>query len=78
MIKAEKIKSIEELRKIGDAVRNENLKIGNEIADKILVCAGGGCIASGSLMVKAAIQKELEEHGIQDKVLLVETGCLGP
>lgn len=78
MIKAEKITSIEELRKIGDAVRNENLKIGNEIADKILVCAGGGCIASGSLMVKAAIQKELEEHGIQDKVLLVETGCLGP
>jgi len=78
MIKAEKIKSIEELRKIGDAVRNENLKIGNEIADIILVCAGGGCIASGSLMVKAAIQKELEEHGIQDKVLLVETGCLGP
>jgi len=78
MIKAEKINSIDELIRIGDAVRNENLKIGYEIANKILVCAGGGCIASGSLHVKAAIEKELKEKGIDDKVLLVETGCLGP
>jgi len=64
MIKAEKINSIDELIRIGDAVRNENLKIGYEIADKILVCAGGGCIASGSLHVKAAIEKELKEKGV--------------
>ncbi len=78
MMKADKIKTINDLQAIGDAVRNENLKIGNEIADKILVCAGGGCIASGSLMVKAAICKELREHNIDDKVKVVETGCLGP
>lgn len=78
MIKAEKISSIADLRLIGDAVRNENLKIGGEIMDKILVCAGGGCIASGSLMVKAAISKEIKERGLEEKVKMVDTGCLGP
>lgn len=78
MIKAEKISSIIDLRAIGDAVRNENLKIGGEVADKILICAGGGCIASGSLMVKAALSKEIKSRGFEDRIKLVETGCLGP
>ena len=46
--------------------------------DKIYVCAGGGCIASGSMKVKDALQKEIDRTGISDKVSIVETGCLGP
>ncbi len=78
MIQANIIKSIEDLRVVGDEVRNESLKIGNEITDKLLVCAGGGCIASGSLLVKAALNKSIKEHGLEGKCLLVDTGCLGP
>ncbi len=39
---------------------------------------GASCIASGSLSIKAAIEKELCEHKLQDKVSVVGTGCLGP
>jgi hypothetical protein len=43
-----------------------------KLLNKILVCAGGGCIASGSLMVKAAIQKETKGTRIDDKVFLLK------
>jgi len=44
----------------------------------VLVCTGGGCIASGALAVSAAFSEELEAHGLADEVQIVETGCLGP
>jgi NADH-quinone oxidoreductase subunit F len=44
----------------------------------VLVCTGGGCIASGALAVSAAFTQELETHGLADEVQVVETGCLGP
>ena len=43
---------------------------------KILMCAGAGCIASGSLEVKRALVAHMEEAGLSLPV--VETGCLGP
>ncbi len=46
--------------------------------EKIFVCAGGGCIASGSMKVKDALISELQKKGLSDKVAVVETGCLGP
>ncbi len=78
MIKAEKLTSIIDLNVIGDSVRNDNLKIGKEVTDKILLCAGGGCIASGSLAVKSALVDEIKSRGLEDKIKIVETGCLGP
>ncbi len=44
----------------------------------VLVCTGGGCIASGALAVSAAFTTELEKHALADEVRVVETGCLGP
>jgi len=44
----------------------------------VLVCTGGGCIASGALAVSAAFTEELQRHGLADEVQIVETGCLGP
>jgi NADH-quinone oxidoreductase subunit F len=49
-----------------------------QIRSQVLVCTGGGCIASGALAVSAAFIKELEDQGLGDEVRVVETGCLGP
>ncbi len=43
---------------------------------KILMCAGAGCIASGSLEVKRALQEHMAAEGL--KIPVVEAGCLGP
>ena len=50
----------------------------DQISNHVLVCTGGGCIASGALEVSAAFTKELEDMGIAPKTQVVETGCLGP
>lgn len=44
---------------------------------QLMMCAGTGCIASGSLDVKAALEKELEKRNLQDEVQIVMTGCNG-
>ena len=44
----------------------------------ILVCTGGGCVASGALEVSAAFQEALQKHDLADDAKVVETGCLGP
>ena len=49
-----------------------------QIRSHVLVCTGGGCIASGALAVSAAFVKELEDKGLGNEVRVVETGCLGP
>ena len=46
--------------------------------EEIRVCVGGGCIASGSLDVKAAFEEALKEQGLEGKISVVGTGCLGP
>jgi NADH-quinone oxidoreductase subunit F len=43
-----------------------------------LLCAGAGCVASGSLEVGAAMQEPLRKHGLTGEVRIIETGCLGP
>ncbi|OGC04292.1 hydrogenase [candidate division WOR-1 bacterium RIFOXYA12_FULL_43_27] len=74
MIKS-KIKNAKELA----ALYEENkAKFAEDKKEKILLCVGGGCIASGSLKIKEALQKELKTKGLDKKVALVETGCLGP
>jgi NADH-quinone oxidoreductase subunit F len=49
-----------------------------QITNQVLVCTGGGCIASGALEVSAAFTKELEDMGISQNTQVIETGCLGP
>ena len=43
----------------------------------ILVCGGTACCSGGGLGVIDAFKKELAEAGLQDKVQVVVTGCLG-
>lgn len=42
----------------------------------VLVCTGGGCIASGSLDIVQAFRSTIEKEGLD--IPVVETGCMGP
>jgi len=44
----------------------------------VLVCTGGGCIASGAMNIINSLKEHIKEAGIDSKVKVVETGCLGP
>jgi (2Fe-2S) ferredoxin len=50
----------------------------DQVKNHVLVCTGGGCIASGALEVSAAFAKELEGQGLAQENRVIETGCLGP
>jgi len=42
-----------------------------------MLCAGTGCIASGSLDLKSALERELTKRNLQDEVQIIMTGCNG-
>jgi NADH:ubiquinone oxidoreductase subunit F (NADH-binding)/(2Fe-2S) ferredoxin/NAD-dependent dihydropyrimidine dehydrogenase PreA subunit len=44
---------------------------------QIMMCAGTGCIASGSLDVKQALERELVKRNLQNEVQIIMTGCNG-
>ncbi len=44
---------------------------------QVLLCAGGACISSGTESVKGAFERELTEHGLNDEIDLITTGCMG-
>ena len=50
----------------------------NSVRTHVLVCAGAGCVASGSLEVSAALQEAIEKAGLAGEIKVIETGCLGP
>lgn len=41
------------------------------------MCAGTGCVASGTPKVKTALEEELKKRGLADEIKLVLTGCNG-
>lgn len=43
----------------------------------VLLCAGTGCVSSGSKKVEAAFRQELAKKGLDKEVKIVETGCHG-
>jgi NADH-quinone oxidoreductase subunit F len=49
-----------------------------KIRSHVLVCAGAGCVASGSLEFSAALQDAIKKYNLSQEVSVVETGCLGP
>jgi NADH-quinone oxidoreductase subunit F len=61
-----------------DATRAEKAALAAAGHKQILLCAGAGCIASGSLALKSALERELAQRGLAEKVSVVPTGCLGP
>ncbi len=44
---------------------------------QFMMCAGTGCMASGSLEVRDALVKELAKRNLQDEVQIIMTGCNG-
>jgi NADH:ubiquinone oxidoreductase subunit F (NADH-binding)/(2Fe-2S) ferredoxin/NAD-dependent dihydropyrimidine dehydrogenase PreA subunit len=44
---------------------------------QFMMCAGTGCMASGSLDVRDALEKELAKRNLQDEVQIIMTGCNG-
>ncbi|MDD3149002.1 MAG: NAD(P)H-dependent oxidoreductase subunit E, partial [Candidatus Riflebacteria bacterium] len=45
---------------------------------EILVCVGGGCLASGALDICKALRESIAAHKIENLAVVVETGCMGP
>ncbi len=43
---------------------------------KVLVCTGGGCIASGSLEIVKAFEESIKDQGLS--IPVIGTGCMGP
>ena len=84
------MKSLNELRAIKNKMMCQvNLRLGGEAAihaeaegaqvhkNYILVCGGTGCTSNHSLDVVKAFETHLKEHGLQDDVKIIHTGCLG-
>jgi NADH:ubiquinone oxidoreductase subunit F (NADH-binding)/(2Fe-2S) ferredoxin/NAD-dependent dihydropyrimidine dehydrogenase PreA subunit len=44
---------------------------------QFMLCAGTGCLASGSLDLRNALEKELKKRNLQDEATVVMTGCNG-
>jgi NADH-quinone oxidoreductase subunit F/NADP-reducing hydrogenase subunit HndC len=49
----------------------------DHIRAHVLLCAGTGCVSSGSKQVEAAFQRELAHKGLLSEIKIVETGCHG-
>ncbi len=43
----------------------------------VLVCAGAACVSSGCREIRDAIVTKVIEHGLQEEVKVIETGCVG-
>ncbi|MBN1477879.1 NADH-quinone oxidoreductase subunit NuoF [Candidatus Sumerlaeota bacterium] len=43
----------------------------------LMVCAGTGCVSNKSMEVKAALETEIEKHGLAAEVDVIPTGCNG-
>ena len=49
----------------------------DHIRAHVLICAGTGCVSSGSKKVQAALNTELIKRGLDKEVKVFETGCHG-
>ncbi len=83
---AEKIKSpadleklqMLEIRKMGLRVDSSKTKSHGASNQQILVCVGGGCLASGALEICTALREAIEANDLSHTAEVIETGCMGP
>jgi NADH:ubiquinone oxidoreductase subunit F (NADH-binding)/(2Fe-2S) ferredoxin/Pyruvate/2-oxoacid:ferredoxin oxidoreductase delta subunit len=63
------------------AFRNDPADADGSLPDgterELLICAGGACISSGEPSVEDALRGALAKAGLDDRVRLVPTGCMG-
>lgn len=67
-----KINSVKTFEKILEGLRDGQ----KEQCRKVLICTGGGCIASGSLEIMSAFKESIAVHHLA--VPVIGTGCMGP
>lgn len=73
-----KIKSVAEFKTLHETLSAEIARAKGEKRNQILICFGGSCMASGAREVFDALGAELAKAGLDDKIALVPTGCMGP
>ncbi len=59
------------------AIAEEARASGEKYTSHIYVCGGGGCVSSGCIQTRDAVQACIEEEGLTDSVALTFTGCMG-
>lgn len=74
----QKIETPADLEHIMLIIRKEKEKIGTVLKEKVLICMGGGCLASGANAIKEKLETSLAHYGLEKTVSVVGTGCLGP
>ncbi|HUP05245.1 MAG TPA: NADH-quinone oxidoreductase subunit NuoF [Bryobacteraceae bacterium] len=65
--------TVEELRNIAETEREEQRKYEKHVC----VCIAAGCLSSGSDLLKAELEKEVDAAGLKDKVKVKGVGCMG-
>jgi NADH-quinone oxidoreductase subunit F len=73
----EKIQTLQ-IQKLGLRADQTLPKSRDDSTRQILVCVGGGCLASGALEICSALREAITENELSHKVEVVETGCMGP
>ncbi len=48
-----------------------------KIRANLMLCAGTGCVASGTMKVRDALREELKKRGLAEEIKIVLTGCNG-
>ena len=43
----------------------------------LMICAGTACVSSRAFEVRRALEEELKSRGLENEILLVNTGCNG-
>jgi len=43
----------------------------------LMLCAGSGCVSNRSFRIKEALEKELQNHRLENEILIAMTGCNG-
>ncbi len=64
-------------RRIADRFRHEHVDGQPGHSYHLLLCGGTACHASSSLEIKRRLEELVTARGLQDKAIIVETGCNG-
>jgi len=59
------------------SIKNKFAETEKEYEYKLLVCYGASCISSNCKSIHAKLVEELAKHGLEDKVKIKLTGCIG-
>ncbi|MEN7973332.1 MAG: NADH-quinone oxidoreductase subunit NuoF [Verrucomicrobiota bacterium] len=69
---------VAEVQKLGLRADSSQTKPHDSSHQQILVCVGGGCLASGALEICSALHEAIESNDLSHKAEVIETGCMGP